>query len=202
MEKVEILPLILYKFKLPYKLHDSIKTRCNQIPWSEVPTRDDTPHFGKSYPPKGGLHNSENWKDLTEWSQKKVDEVVKDLGYTQMEYLKINLMWANKSEYLQWHHPHIHANSILSGIVYIQGDTGSTWFSRPSDYDIRSRYDVRLPNPEIIHKQKPENGTLLIFPSTLMHSVDENTSPQDRITMSFNTFFKGTIGSELAELTI
>ena len=192
----------LYKFKLPEKLYESVKARCNQIPWSEAPTRDNAAHFGKSYPSEGGLHNRDDWKDLTGWSQRKVDEVVKDLGYTQMEYLKINLMWANKSERLQWHHPHIHPNSILSGIIYIQGDTGYTWFSRTSDYDIRTRYDVNLPNPQIIHKQKPENGSLLIFPSTLTHSVDENTGPQDRITMSFNTFFKGTIGTGLTELTI
>lgn len=202
MKKVKILPMDLYKFKLPEKLYDSVKARCNQIPWSELDTRDNAPHFGKSYPHQGGLHDKEDWKDLTRWSQRKVDEVVKDLSYTQMEYLKINLMWANKSEHLQWHHPHTHPNSILSGIIYIQGEVGSTWFSRSSDYDIRARYDVILPDPQIIHKQKPENGTLLIFPSTLMHSVDENKSSQDRITMSFNTFFKGTIGTGLTELTI
>ena len=203
MKKVDILPLELYKFKLPKKLFESVRARCHAIPWDNVETRDKKPHHGKSYPYEGGLHENEDWLDLTKWAQKKVDAVVKDLDYRQMEQLKINLMWANRSEYLQWHHPHTHPNSILSGIIYIQGLSGATWFSRQSDYDIQNRYHVLLPDDaRIIHKQEPEEGVLLIFPSTLYHSAEENMSAVDRITISFNTFFKGKIGTLLTELII
>jgi ectoine hydroxylase-related dioxygenase (phytanoyl-CoA dioxygenase family) len=40
-----------------------------------------------------------------------------------------------------------------------------------------------------------ESGELLLFLSTLEHSVLENKSEEDRISISFNTFTKGSIGS-------
>jgi len=34
-----------------------------------------------------------------------------------------------------------------------------------------------------------KNGTLLIFPSYLQHSVDANTGEEERISISFNIMF-------------
>ena len=42
---------------------------------------------------------------------------------------------------------------------------------------------------------KNENGKLFLFPSTLMHSVAKNKSDVERISLSFNTFIKGQLGS-------
>lgn len=36
---------------------------------------------------------------------------------------------------------------------------------------------------------KVHDGTLLMFPSFLEHSVDANTSKEDRISISFNVMF-------------
>jgi hypothetical protein len=36
---------------------------------------------------------------------------------------------------------------------------------------------------------KPQNGTLLLFPSYLNHEVEENNSQEDRIVVSFNIHF-------------
>ncbi len=36
-----------------------------------------------------------------------------------------------------------------------------------------------------------QNGTLLIFPSYLQHSVDNNRSEQERVSVSFNIMFSG-----------
>ena len=52
------------------------------------------------------------------------------------------------------------------------------------------KYHVFLPdNGSLTHKAEPEIGTALLFPSSLYHSVDENMNAEDRITVSFNTFF-------------
>ena len=41
------------------------------------------------------------------------------------------------------------------------------------------------------------NNTLVLFPSWLEHSVERNEkASSDRISISFNVFMKGTIGSE------
>ena len=41
-----------------------------------------------------------------------------------------------------------------------------------------------------ILKIKPEEGKLLLFPSYLHHSVEENLSDEDRIAISFNLDIK------------
>ena len=42
-----------------------------------------------------------------------------------------------------------------------------------------------------------EPHKLFLFPSSLEHSVDNNDSDVTRISISFNTFVKGTFGTEL-----
>jgi uncharacterized protein (TIGR02466 family) len=109
-------------------------------------------------------------------------------------------MWANKSTKGQWHHAHEHPWSILSGIIYLEGESGNTWFSRPSDYELNSCLNVFKPEEEIksetIHVHEPVNKTMLILPSNLRHSVSENLSSKPRITISFNSFFDGSVGNE------
>ena len=45
-----------------------------------------------------------------------------------------------------------------------------------------------------------KSGELILFPSTLKHSVPINTSNKNRISLSFNTFVSDKLGSEI-ELT-
>jgi len=35
---------------------------------------------------------------------------------------------------------------------------------------------------------------LVIFPSSMVHDVDNNESDKDRVTISFNTFIRGEMG--------
>ena len=41
-----------------------------------------------------------------------------------------------------------------------------------------------------------EEGKLIIFPSRLMHDVSRNTQDDLRISLSFNTWIKGEVGSK------
>jgi uncharacterized protein (TIGR02466 family) len=111
-------------------------------------------------------------------------------------------MWGNRSEFQQWHHPHVHHNSLISGIFYLVNSDSCTWFSVENIWDLWSNslglkpYFDRENFSRVIHKEKTIRGNLLIFPSYLYHSVDENTNVDyDRYTISFNTFPCGKIGS-------
>ena len=48
------------------------------------------------------------------------------------------------------------------------------------------------------------SGELILFPSHLRHSVPRNTSDEVRISLSFNTFVKDSLGSQdsLTELNL
>ena len=63
--------------------------------------------------------------------------------------------------------PHNHAGS-LSGIIYVQDDNQPTHF----------------PAHDYVHQ--PTVGEILLFPSHLMHHVEEKMSEEERITLSFN----------------
>ena len=40
-----------------------------------------------------------------------------------------------------------------------------------------------------------DKNTLVIFPSTLRHTVEENESDIDRVSLSFNSFASGSVGN-------
>ena len=113
--------------------------------------------------------------------------------------------WLNKTEKGQVHHRHWHPNSILSGIVYLQGDptSGRTSF-------ITSQFDTleyTIEESNLYNSRSwsvdPEVGSMLVFPSNVEHLVEEYLGEEPRITMSFNTFIRGDINKDpLLQLSI
>lgn len=203
MKKLEILPTHLYEFELPDSLYKKLLKKVDSLDFNSCKTRENKQYFGRCYMENKGLNKEKDWQFLNTYVNQKLDEVSKDVRYDlYTETLKTTLMWVNKSDYMQWHHPHVHPWSILSGIIYLRGNAGQTWFSRSNEYELDRRFlstcnDNTKPDGlfEIIYKHKPKNKTMIIFPSMLKHSVDENTSEEPRITISFNSFFSGESGN-------
>jgi uncharacterized protein (TIGR02466 family) len=199
MDKLQILPTTLYKFTVPSKLYKKICELTEEINFETVTTRAGQPYFGKSKICFNASVGDKKWNSIVNYTNNKLEEVCKDLNYLKyFESLKNCLMWVNRSGNNQWHHPHKHKWSLLSGIIYVKGSSGSTYFIRESEYALDATFDFDdsyKQNNQIIYTHKPENGTMLIFPSTLKHSVSENTSETPRVTISFNSFFDGQLGS-------
>tara|TARA_R110000744_G_scaffold165585_1_gene282737 strand:- start:163 stop:774 length:612 start_codon:yes stop_codon:yes gene_type:complete len=114
--------------------------------------------------------------------------------------------WLNTTNDSEYHHVHFHANSILSGVLYLQAnpEVDSITFHKPkSDF-----FEISPAKYEVYNSEKwtfPVNtGLLFIFPSPLYHSVSTKKGDNERISLAFNTFFKGKIGTEkdLTELII
>ena len=110
----------------------------------------------------------------------------------------ITQSWANFTDPGQYHHKHAHPNSIISGVFYPQAD-------RKTDkiYFYKDGYKtIQLPageyNPYNSESWWYETGTgdLIIFPSHLTHMVQTKQGDGTRISISFNTFLKGYIGSD------
>ena len=119
--------------------------------------------------------------------------------------LKITQSWCNYARMGDSHHKHSHANSILSGVYYVQTDKeDKIHFYKsagnvlpiqitPTEYNDFNSTSWWLPSTQ---------GTLLLFPSHLHHSVSERThNGPDRVSLSFNTFYTGTLGCD-EELTL
>ena len=123
--------------------------------------------------------------------------------------LYITQSWLNYTEKDQYHHQHAHPNSVVSGVLYFDSDkkNDKILFSSNKGYQQIS--------PEI-DKEKfnlwnsdtwffpVETGNLFMFPSSTTHQVETKKGNNTRISLAFNTFYKGTIGSNsnLTELIL
>ena len=123
--------------------------------------------------------------------------------------LYITQSWLNYTESDQYHHKHEHPNSVVSGVLYFDSDVKNDkiLFSHSKGYQQIS--------PEI-DKTKfnlwnsgtwffpVETGGLFMFPSSTTHQVETKKGTNTRISLAFNTFYKGTLGlnKKLTELII
>lgn len=191
MQKLEVLPTILYEFEAPIEVLEEAKNFINNIDWTEVQNRNDVDYFGKTS--VDNLQINPDLKNYTEWSTEKINEIKNENNLACDKLIPVNT-WANCSFYGQWHHKHFHPLSYLSSIFYITGNSGDTWFSRVCDYH-NAIISIKPPeDAQIIYKHKPREGTLIVFPSTLEHSVSENLSLIPRTTFSSNYLPTGLVG--------
>lgn len=113
--------------------------------------------------------------------------------------LRITQSWINYTEPDKSHHRHSHPNSYISGVFYFNAD---------KEYDriyfIREVYRQLLINPQEFNLWNSTSwwlpvgtGDLLIFPSDLLHMVDNTVTKDTRISIAFNTFPVGLIGSDI-----
>ena len=103
---------------------------------------------------------------------------------------KITEMWSIINRRNSYNESHIHPNNFLSSVYYVEApkDSGSIIFNNPNQVS-RNRYPLDIKKTEFsanLQKIEPKEGTLLLFPSYLWHSVEENKSDEDRVIISFN----------------
>ena len=121
--------------------------------------------------------------------------------------LYITQSWLNYTETNQYHHKHEHPNSIVSGVLYFDShmNNDKIVFSHPIVY--------QQMRPEVNKYNVWNSGTwffpvqtrdLFMFPSSTTHQVDTKKGNNTRISLAFNTFYRGTLGSkdQLQELVI
>ena len=123
--------------------------------------------------------------------------------------LYITQSWLNYTEADQYHHKHEHPNSVVSGVLYFDSDIekDKILFSHPISY----QQIVPETNKEKFNLWNSrtwffpvETGNLFMFPSSTTHQVETKQGNNTRISLAFNTFYKGSVGSnsELTELIL
>ena len=113
----------------------------------------------------------------------------------------ITQSWINFNQKNTSHHRHKHVNSIISSVIFIKGEMCPITFynsERNLFGNLLSFEDFTAPNENNNSRVyfNNQNGKLFLFPSTLMHSVERNNSDVERISLSFNTFIRGKLGSD------
>ena len=146
--------------------------------------------------------NAGGWHSTTDMNQKEeYDPLTRELFNMQEEiYQKENLekkpvlgnMWANINYPGCFNRPHIHPNSLFSGVYFVKTPQNSGNFMI---YDPRPGVQMAMPNrkkgklpPELwreVHYE-PVAGRIIMFQSWLWHEVKPNESNDTRISVSFN----------------
>ena len=123
--------------------------------------------------------------------------------------LYITQSWLNYTEANQYHHRHEHPNSVVSGVLYFDSDIKN---DKILFVDSKGYQQIK---PEIDDTKwnlwnsgtwffPVETGNLFMFPSSTTHQVETKKGNNTRISLAFNTFYKGSVGSntELTELIL
>ena len=123
--------------------------------------------------------------------------------------LYITQSWLNYTETNQYHHQHAHPNSVVSGVLYFDSDIkhDKILFSHPIPYkQIQPKIDETKWNlwNSGTWFFPVETGNLFMFPSSTIHQVETKQGTNTRISLAFNTFYKGSVGSNsnLTELIL
>ena len=116
--------------------------------------------------------------------------------------LVITQSWLNKSKKGESHHEHVHSNSIVSGVWYpqIHDQMPPISFVNPTQRDIKLQIEEFNIFNSSTFSLPMNKGELILFPSSLTHSVPTNLGEEERISLSFNTWPFGSIG-EIKNLT-
>lgn len=125
-----------------------------------------------------------------------IDPKLEDFGvllFGERMGWSIKEMWVNVLDTGGRQAMHNHANSFISGVVYLTSthpDSQTVFMKSPGGTDFAFRNDHAGTTPGPYNADKwispaPSPGDLVLFPSYLMHAVPPNAGER-RITMSFN----------------
>ena len=133
--------------------------------------------------------------NIREFIELKLQKFVQEVMNSTDE-LVITQSWVNKSGKGESHHEHVHPNSLVSGVWYPVMNPQHP----PIHFYSRAQRTVSLQcesgnnfNSDT-YFLPPLAGDLIIFPSHLAHSVPVNHTEEERISLSFNTWVKGSLG--------
>jgi len=111
--------------------------------------------------------------------------------------LTLTQSWLNFTKTGEHHHPHTHPNSIISGCLYISAVKGEDMIT----FQKREMPIFQIETEEFNDFNAFEcnievaTNDVVMFPSNMLHRVPATTSKDLRISLAFNSFFRGKIGN-------
>ena len=133
---------------------------------------------------------------IKDFINESLNKFTKNIFQTKQR-LVVTQCWTNKNPPNSKHHEHVHPNSIVSGVFYFRQSK-----TLPPIQFSKAVQDSFKLSPEKYNQVNSEtfllpmvDGELVLFPSTLRHSVPFNKGNETRYSMSFNTFCIDELGS-------
>jgi uncharacterized protein (TIGR02466 family) len=134
-----------------------------------------------------------------------IEEKIKEYFYTVYNpeediEIFITQSWLSLTMPGEHHHKHSHPNSFVSGVLYINSDAYKDkilFFNKHQKELTITPKEFNLWNSDSWYFSV-ESGDILIFPSNLEHmveTVEELDNRNVRVSLAFNTFIKGKLGT-------
>jgi uncharacterized protein (TIGR02466 family) len=188
---IPMFPTLVWKIQLKAEFHDAIDAKILAM---LAGMRRDLPELGlgQGWQSDQALHEREELRDLISCVMNVTKSILRfwRIGYDALE---ITGCWSTVLAKGAAHRAHTHPNNFLSGVYYVRTPPGADTINF---HDPRNQAKViRPPVVELTAGNTDQvvvrvmNGTLLMFPSYLEHSVDANMSEEERISISFNIMF-------------
>ena len=182
-------PTIIYIKDIPNALQLNQYLEQKIIQWSQQDKGEQKTNAG-GWHSKTDMNKKEEYNPLTKELFNMQDEIY------QKEHLSLKPvlgnMWANSNYPGNFNRPHLHPNSLFSGVYWIKTPQNSGNFMI---YEPRQGAQCTMPNrkegklpPELCREvhYEPVAGRCIMFPSWLWHEVKPNESNDTRISVSFN----------------
>jgi len=188
---VAMFPTLVWKIQLRPELHEPMDAA---IIAALTGMRREAPALlpGGGWQSEQRLHDRGDLQDLVACVQRAAQSVLRFLkiSYAAME---ITGCWATVLASGGSHRVHSHPNNFLSAVYYVRTHPGADTINF---HDPRNQTGIiRPPVVQLTAENtdqvvvKVGNGTLLVFPAYLQHSVDANAGEAERVSISFNLMF-------------
>ena len=135
-------------------------------------------------------------KNLAESVMLESNNCFKDYGYDPNSKLIFGNAWGNINKRGNTNQIHLHPGSFLSGVYYVKTNqnSGDISFYRDFNQQFILTSATKILNPTKLNgtivRYPVNTGKLLLFPSTLLHAVEESDDDEDRVSVSFNMSLK------------
>ena len=183
-------PTPVYIKEIPNARELNFYLEKNILQWNKKDPKGVNKTNVNGWHSKTDMNKREEYNPLTKQLFNMQEEIF------EKEYLKekpvLGNMWANINYPGGYNRPHLHPNSLFSGVYWIKAPEKS---GNLMLYEPRQGAQCTMPNrkkgkvpPELwreVHYQ-PKAGTVVMFPAWLWHEVQPNKSNDIRISVSFN----------------
>ena len=135
--------------------------------------------------------NEDEPKSFIKLVSPSIEKALKDMNWDIVnQNVKIASMWTIINKGGAANARHSHGGSALSAAYYVRApkNCGEIVFYDPRPAPVYFHPKNNKPNPlnATVNSVNPVEGVLVLFPSYLDHSVNENKSDEERIVISFN----------------
>jgi uncharacterized protein (TIGR02466 family) len=188
-EVIPMFPTLVWKLQLKPTFRAAVEPRILGVLES---MRRGRPAAGEGWQSATTLHELEELRELAACVDYAARTVLRFLQIA-CNSLEITGCWATVLSRGASHRAHTHPNNFLGAVYYVRVHPGAETINF---HDPRVQTEIIRPPVSALTAEntdqvvvKVTDGTLLLFPSWLQHSVDASAAEHERISISFNLMF-------------